>query len=208
MSFGVMAEERCHAEVARRLGEEYLYQTATAENVENVKKYSFDKVITHCPHCFNTIKNEYPQFEGNFEVLHHSVVIAELVRSGRVKPTKATDRSVAFHDSCYLGRYNGIFEAPRETARSVPGLRLIELPRNRERGLCCGGGGGQMWMETPAKKRVNVIRVEEALGAKPDVVGVACPFCLAMVDLGRKVAGAEETLQVKDISELVAESLE
>jgi Fe-S oxidoreductase/nitrate reductase gamma subunit len=208
VSFGVMAEERCHGEVARRLGEEYLYQTVTAENVENVKKYSFDKVITHCPHCFNTIKNEYPQFEGHFEVLHHSVVIADLVRTGRVKPAKATDRTVAFHDSCYLGRYNGIFEAPRETARSVPGLRLIELPRNRERGLCCGGGGGQMWMETPAKKRVNVIRVEEALAAKPDVVGVACPFCLAMVDLGRKVAGAEETLQVKDISELVAESLE
>jgi Fe-S oxidoreductase/nitrate reductase gamma subunit len=208
VSFGVMAEERCHGEVARRLGEEYLYQTVTAENVENVKKYSFDKVITHCPHCFNTIKNEYPQFEGNFEVLHHSVVIADLVRAGRVKPAKATDRTVAFHDSCYLGRYNGIFEAPRETARSVPGLRLIELPRNRERGLCCGGGGGQMWMETPAQKRVNVIRVEEALAAKPDVVGVACPFCLAMVDLGRKVAGAEETLQVKDISELVAESLE
>ena len=208
VSFAVMAEERCHGEVARRLGEEYLYQTVTAENVENVKKYAFDKVITHCPHCFNTIKNEYPQFDGNFEVLHHSVVIAELVRSGRVKPAKTTDQTVAFHDSCYLGRYNGIFDAPRETARTVPGLRLIELPRQRERGLCCGGGGGQMWMETPAKKRVNVIRVEEVLEAKPDVVGVACPFCLAMVDLGRKVAGAEETLQVKDISELVAESLE
>ncbi len=208
VSFAVMAEERCHGEVARRLGEEYLYQTVTTENVENIKKYSFDKVITHCPHCFNTIKNEYPQFEGNFEVLHHSVVIADLVKSSRIKPTKATDQTVAFHDSCYLGRYNDIFEAPRETARSVPGLRLIEMPRNRERGLCCGGGGGQMWMETPAKKRVNVIRVEEALDSKPDVVGVACPFCLAMVDLGRKVAGAEETLQVKDISELVAESLE
>ena len=208
VSFAVMAEERCHGEVARRLGEEYLYQTVTTENVENIKKYAFDKVITHCPHCFNTIKNEYPQFDGNFEVLHHSVVIADLIRSGRVKPTKAADQTVAFHDSCYLGRYNGIFDAPRETARSVPGLRLIEMPRNRERGLCCGGGGGQMWMETPAKKRVNLIRVEEALESKPDVVGVACPFCLAMVDLGRKVAGAEETLQVKDISELVAESLE
>jgi Fe-S oxidoreductase len=208
VSFAVMAEERCHGEVARRLGEEYLYQTVTTENVENIKKYAFDKVITHCPHCFNTIKNEYPQFDGNFEVLHHSVVIADLVKSGRIKPTRTTDQTVAFHDSCYLGRYNGIFDAPRETARSVPGLRLIEMPRNREQGLCCGGGGGQMWMETPAKKRVNVIRVEEALESKPDVVGVACPFCLAMVDLGRKVAGAEETLQVKDISELVAESLE
>jgi Fe-S oxidoreductase/nitrate reductase gamma subunit len=208
VSFAVMAEERCHGEVARRLGEEYLYQTVTAENVENIKKYSFQKVITHCPHCFNTIKNEYPQFDGRFEVLHHSVVIAGLIREGRITPSKRNDQVVAFHDSCYLGRYNGIFEAPRETARAVPGLTVIEMPRNRQRGLCCGGGGGQMWMETPAKKRVNIIRVEEALAVKPDVVGTACPFCLAMVDLGRKVKGVDETLQVKDIAELVAESLE
>jgi Fe-S oxidoreductase len=208
VSFGVMAEERCHGEVARRLGNEYLYQMVTEENVGNIKQYAFEKVITHCPHCFNTMKNEYPQFDGNFEVLHHSVVIRELLREGRVTPTKPLDQTVAFHDSCYLGRYNDIFDAPRETAIYVPGLKLIEMPRNRARGLCCGGGGGQMWMETPAKKRVNVIRVEEALSVKPDVVASACPFCLAMVDLGRKVAGAEERLQVKDIAELVAESLE
>jgi len=208
VSFGVMTEERCHGEVARRLGNEYLYQMVTEENVGNIKQYAFEKVITHCPHCFNTIKNEYPQFDGNFEVLHHSVVIRELLREGRITPTKPLDKTVAFHDSCYLGRYNGIFDAPRETAIYVPGLKLIEMPRNRERGLCCGGGGGQMWMETPAKKRVNVIRVEEALSVQPDVVASACPFCLAMVDLGRKVAGAEERLQVKDIAELVAESLE
>jgi len=208
VSFGVMAEERCHGEVARRLGNEYLYQMVTEENVGHIKQYAFEKVITHCPHCFNTIKNEYPQFEGTFEVLHHSEVIRELLREGRITPTKPLDKTVAFHDSCYLGRYNGIFDAPRESAIYVPGLKLIEMPRNRERGLCCGGGGGQMWMETPAKKRVNLIRVEEALSVKPDVVASACPFCLAMVDLGRKVAGAEERLQVKDIAELVAESLE
>ena len=209
VSFGVMPEERCHAEVARRLGEEYLYQTVATENVEAIKQYRFKKVITHCPHCFNTIKNEFPQFGGEYEVLHHSVVIRELIDSGRVKPTRGADLTVAFHDSCYLGRYNGIMDAPREVAKSVPGLKLIELPRNRERGLCCGGGGGHMWMEIPAKKRVNIIRVEEALETtpKPEVVATACPFCLAMVDLGRKVTGAEETLQVKDISELVADSL-
>jgi Fe-S oxidoreductase/nitrate reductase gamma subunit len=209
VSFGVMQEERCHGEVARRLGDEYLYQTVATENVENIKQYRFKKVITHCPHCFNTIKNEFPQFGGEYEVVHHSVVIRELIDSGRVKPARGTDLTVAFHDSCYLGRYNGIMEAPREVAKSVPGLKLIELPRNRERGLCCGGGGGHMWMEVPAKKRVNIIRVEEALETtpRPGVVATACPFCLAMVDLGRKVAGAEETLQVKDISELVADSL-
>ena len=208
VSFGVMTEERCHAEVGRRLGEEYLYQTVQQENIEAIGRYRFKKVITHCPHCFNTIKNEFPQFGGLYDVLHHSVVIDELLASGRIKPTKPVDATVAFHDSCYLGRYNGIMEAPRSAARAVPGLRLVELPRNRERGLCCGGGGGHMWMEVPTKKRVNVIRVEEALTVKPDVVGTACPFCLAMIDLGRKVAGAEDRLQVKDISELVAESLE
>ena len=208
VSFGVMPGERCHAEVGRRLGEEYLYQTVQQENIEAVGQYKFKKVITHCPHCFNTIKNEFPQFGGVYDVVHHSVVIDGLLASGRITPKRSIDATVTFHDSCYLGRYNGIMEAPRRAARALPGLRLVEMPRNRERGLCCGGGGGHMWMEVPSKKRVNVIRVEEVLTVKPDVVGTACPFCLAMVDLGRKVAGAEDRLQVKDISELVAESLE
>ena len=208
VSFAVMQEERCHGEVARRLGEEYLYQTLQQENVGAIKKYRFRKVLTHCPHCFNTIKNEFPQFGGTYEVLHHSQVIEELIKAGRVRPQRALDATIAFHDSCYLGRYNGILEAPRNVAKAVPGLRLVELPRNRERGLCCGGGGGHMWMEVKAQKRVNIIRVEEAVAAKVDMVGTGCPFCLAMVDLGRKVKGAEETLHVKDVSELVAESLE
>jgi Fe-S oxidoreductase/nitrate reductase gamma subunit len=208
VSFGVMQEERCHGEVARRLGEEYLYQTLQTENVEAINRYRFRKVITHCPHCFNTIKNEFPQFGGTYEVLHHSQVIADLIAAGRVKPIKPLQGVVAFHDSCYLGRYNGLMEAPRQVARSVPGLRLVEPPRNRERGLCCGGGGGHMWMEVPSKKRVNVIRTEELLETGATIVGTACPFCLAMVDLGRKVKEAEERLAVKDVSELVAESLE
>jgi len=208
VSFGVMQEERCHAEVGRRLGEEYLYQTVAQENIEAVKQYKFRKVITHCPHCFNTIKNEFPQFGGSYEVLHHSQVIEQLIADGRIKPRKLLDATLAFHDSCYIGRYNGITEAPRSVARAVPGLRVIELPRNRERGLCCGGGGGHMWMEVKAEKRVNLIRVEEALEAKVDLVGTGCPFCLAMIDLGRKVKGAEDTLGVRDVSELVAESLE
>jgi Fe-S oxidoreductase len=208
VSFGVMQEERCHGEVGRRLGEEYLYQTLQAENVEAINQYKFRKVITHCPHCFNTIKNEFPQFGGTYEVLHHSQVIAELIAAGRIKPIKPIEGTLAFHDSCYLGRYNGIMETPRQVAAAVPGLRLVEAPRNRERGLCCGGGGGHMWMEVPSKKRVNVIRTEELLETGATVVGTACPFCLAMVDLGRKVAEAEERLAVKDVSELVAESLE
>jgi Fe-S oxidoreductase len=208
VSFAVMQEERCHAEVGRRLGEEYLYQTVQHETVAALNRYRVRKVITHCPHCFNTIKNEFPQFGGTYDVVHHSVLIRELLAAGRVRPMRPLDATVAFHDSCYLGRYNGIMEAPREVVRAVPGLRVVEMPRNRERGLCCGGGGGHMWMEVPAKKRVNIIRVEEALATEATVVGTACPFCLAMIDLGRKVKGAEDRLQVKDISELVAESLE
>ena len=208
VSFGVMQEERCHGEVARRLGEEYLYQTLQAENVEAIKQYKFRKVITHCPHCFNTIKNEFPQFGGTYEVLHHSQVIADLIAAGRITPIKRIEGTLAFHDSCYLGRYNGIMQTPRDVAAAVPGLTIVEPPRNRERGLCCGGGGGHMWMEVPSKKRVNVIRTEELLETGATVVGTACPFCLAMVDLGRKVKEAEERLAVKDVSELVAESLE
>ena len=141
-------------------------------------------------------------------MLHHSQVIQELIAAGRITPIKPLAATVAFHDSCYLGRYNGIMEAPREVAQAVPGLRVVELPRNRERGLCCGGGGGHMWMEVQAEKRVNIIRVEELLETKAGRVATACPFCLAMVDLGRKVKEAEERLAVKDVSELVAESLE
>jgi Fe-S oxidoreductase len=208
VSFAVMPEERCHGEVARRLGEEYLYQTVQQENVEALNRYHFAKVITHCPHCFNTIKNEFPQFGGTYQVLHHSQVINDLIASGRIRPRRRVEADVVFHDSCYLGRYNGIMETPRAAARAVPGLRLVDPPRSRERGLCCGGGGGHMWMEVPSLKRVNVIRVEELAGTAASVVATACPFCLAMVDLGRKVTGAEDRLTVKDISELVAESLE
>src|SRR5881296_2017568 len=208
VSFGVMREERCHGEVARRLGEEYLYQTVTTENVEHINQYKFKKVITHCPHCFNTLKNEFPQFGGTYEVLHHSQVIDDLVQSGRIKPIKPVTGTVVFHDSCYLGRYNGIMGAPRRAAAAVPGLSVIDPPNARERGLCCGGGGGHMWMEVKSAKRVNIIRTEELLATGARTVATACPFCLAMLDLGRKVVGAEERLAVKDVSELVAESLE
>jgi Fe-S oxidoreductase/nitrate reductase gamma subunit len=207
VSFGVMQEERCHGEVARRLGDDYLDHTVTTENVEHINQYTFKKVITHCPHCFNTIKNEFPQFGGTYEVLHHSQVIDDLVRSGRITPIKPLAGAVVFHDSCYLGRYNAIMDAPRRVAASVPGLRVIDPPNARERGLCCGGGGGHMWMEVKAEKRVNIIRTEELLATGAGTVATACPFCLAMLDLGRKVAGAEERLAVKDVSELVAESL-
>ena len=208
VSFAVMQGERCSGDAARRLGEEYLYQTLAQENVENLKRYRFRKVLAACPHCFNTIGNEYRQFGGEFEVVHHSVLISQLVREGRLRLTRPREELLAYHDSCYIGRYNDIYEAPRESLRAIPGLQVIDPPRSRNKGLCCGGGGGHMWMEVRGRERVNEIRVAELLETSAGTVGTACPFCLAMVDLGRKVKGVEDKLQVKDIAELVAEALE
>jgi Fe-S oxidoreductase/nitrate reductase gamma subunit len=208
VSFAVMAEERCNGDAARRLGEEYTYQTLARENIEHLRRFRFRKVITACPHCFNTIGREYRQFGGEFETVHHSVVIAALIREGRLRLTRPREELLTYHDSCYLGRYNGIYEAQREMLRAIPGLRLVEMARSREKGLCCGGGGGHMWMEIRGERRINEIRVQEAVETGAATVGTACPFCMAMVDLGRKVKGVEESLQVKDLAELVAEALE
>ncbi len=208
VSFAVMAEEKCNGDAARRLGEEYTYQTLAGENIENLRRYRFRKVITACPHCFNTIGNEYRQFGGSFEALHHSVVIADLIKEGRLRLARSREELLTYHDSCYLGRYNGIYDSQREALSAIPGLQLVEMSRSRNKGLCCGGGGGHMWMEIRGERRVNEIRVEEALTTAAKTVGTACPFCMAMMDLGRKVKGVEDTLQVKDIAELVAEALE
>jgi Fe-S oxidoreductase/nitrate reductase gamma subunit len=208
ISFGVMAEERCHGEVGRRMGEEYLYQTAAAENIGNLRQHAFRKIVTHCPHCFNTIKNEYPQFEGGeFEVVHHSELIAELIDTGRIRLDAVPPHTVAFHDPCYLGRQNGVFDAPRTSLAGVPGVSVVELPRNRSRGVCCGGGGGQSWLEVSARKRINIIRTEEIIASGADVAAVGCPFCLSMLDDGRKALGAEERLPLRDLAEIVADAL-
>jgi Fe-S oxidoreductase len=165
-------------------------------------QFGFDRVVCHCPHCFNTIKNEYPQFGGDYEVVHHSQLLAELVSAGRLGGGVAGEARVAFHDSCYLGRYNGEFEAPRAALRAA-GVQLVELERRRENGLCCGGGGGKMWFEAPAVKEVNRIRLEEALAVQPDIVGVACPFCLTMLDSAAKSLGAQD-VEVLDVAEVLA----
>jgi len=208
ISFGVMAEERCHGEVGRRMGEEYLYQTAAAENIGNLRQRAFGRILTHCPHCFNTLKNEYPQFaDGRFEVVHHSTLIAELMAAGRIEAGAVPPQTIAFHDPCYLGRQNGLFDAPRASLAGIPGVSLVELPRNRMQGVCCGGGGGQSWMEVSARKRINIIRTEELVASGADVAAVGCPFCLAMLDEGRKRLGVEDRLPLKDLAEIVADTL-
>jgi Fe-S oxidoreductase len=213
ISFGVMTEERCHAEVGRRLGEEYLFQTAAEENLANLKRYSFAKVLAHCPHCFNTLANEYPQFMdasmhgGKFDVVHHSQLIAQLMRDGKLKAKLGADETIAVHDACYLGRHNDEYAAPRDVVAGVGGAIPIKLERSGKDATCCGGGGGQMWMESTGRKRINIIRAEEVAASGAHTVAVSCPHCLTMLADARNAIGAQDRLRVRDIAEIVADAL-
>ncbi len=195
-------EEKCTGDPARRAGNEYLAQSLIQENVETMNGYGVKKVLTSCPHCFNTIKNEYPDFGGNYEVMHHSQYLSELVKAGRITLTQKIEATAVYHDSCYLGRSNDVYEAPRQTLVQIGGMKLVEMDRSRDKGMCCGAGGARMFMEENIGTRVNVERAKQALETKPDVVASACPFCMTMLTDGVK---AHENTQVKvfDIAELL-----
>ncbi len=200
-------EEMCCGESARRMGEEGLFQLGMVEMAkEAFRTYNVRKVITQCPHCFNTFRNEYPQFGVDVEVVHHSVLIRDLIAQGKLVPRKANPVALAFHDSCYLGRHNDIFAPPREAIRAIPGISLHEMEKNREEGFCCGAGGGGMWTEVPGK-RINHLRFDQAMRTGGNVVGSACPYCLTMFDDAIKFRNLEDTVQAKDLAELVSESL-
>jgi Fe-S oxidoreductase/nitrate reductase gamma subunit len=200
-------EEGCCGDSARRIGNEYLYQTLVQANLEVFKNYGIKKILTMCPHCFNTLKNEYPQFGGNYEVMHYTQFVAELLKSGKLKLTKPIDRVVTYHDSCFLGRANEIFEEPRRILQAMPGLRLVEMERHRVRSFCCGAGGGRMWMEEKIGTRINQIRTEQAIQTQAEWVGTACPYCLTMIGDGIKEKGLEESMSVFDLSELVVQAM-
>ncbi|MBI5166555.1 MAG: 4Fe-4S dicluster domain-containing protein [candidate division NC10 bacterium] len=200
-------EEKCTGDAARRIGNEYLFQILVRENIETLDKYRVRKVLTTCPHCYNTLKNEYPQFGGNFEVVHSTEFIADLIDVGRLKFRKDQELVVTYHDSCYLGRHNGIYKAPRRVLRAIPGTKVVELPHSREKGFCCGAGGGRMWMEEKIGKKINLERTEEVLAAKVSAVGTACPFCLTMLEDGIKSKEAGESLKALDLVELVAQAI-
>ncbi|MFQ5666334.1 MAG: (Fe-S)-binding protein [Candidatus Binatia bacterium] len=200
-------EELCNGETARRAGNEYLFQTMAQACAEVLNGYKVKKILTNCPHCFNTLKNEYPEFGGHFEVIHATEFVRGLLADGRIEFTPGGKRDVTYHDSCYLGRYNDIFDAPRAILQLVPGVSLKEMERNRRFGMCCGAGGSRMWMEEEATKRVNVHRVEQALETDPDVVAVACPYCMTMIDDGLKAKNMEERVEALDVMELVADSM-
>lgn len=208
LKFAILGtEEKCTGDPARRLGNEYLYQILAKENVETLKKYRVQKIVTACPHCFNTIRNEYPDLDGCFEVIHHTQLIQRLIKEGKIKLSGGRQQKVVYHDSCYMGRHNGVYEAPRESLKAVPGLKLQEMERNRSKSFCCGAGGGRMFMEEREGKRVNVERSEEALRSGAEVLASNCPFCLSMFEDGIKACGGEGKLSPRDLAEIVAEGL-
>jgi Fe-S oxidoreductase len=178
------------------------------DNIATLNGYNVKKIVTTCPHCFNTLKNEYPQFGGNYEVVHHTEFLLKLIEEGRLKVTKEEVAKVTFHDSCYLGRYNDIYKQPRKILDIISGLNVVEMTRSKSKGFCCGAGGGRMWMEENEGKRVNIERTEEALELKPDIIGTACPFCMTMLEDGVKDKEATETVKVQDVAELLLAAIE
>jgi Fe-S oxidoreductase len=202
-------EEQCNGDPARRMGNEYLWQTLARANIETMDRYQVRTVVTICPHCFHQIGNEYPQLGGNYEVVHHSQLLAQLVADGRLSLAGATiDERVTYHDSCYLGRHNDVYLAPRNVIGAIGGIEVVEMPRNGTRGLCCGAGGARMWMEEHIGKKVNIERTEEALETGASRIAVACPFCYVMLDDGVKEKGRDEEVKVQDIAEILVEALE
>ncbi len=201
--------ELCTGDSARRSGNEYLFQMLAMQNIETLDGMGVRKIVTQCPHCFNTMKNEYPQVGGNYEVIHHSQFLEELVSSGKLVLTGATlEERVTYHDSCYLGRHNDVYMAPRNVIGSLGGIEIVEMPRNGTKGMCCGAGGARMWMEENIGKKVNTERSEEAVATGASRIAVACPFCFVMMEDGVKGQGKEEDVKVQDIAEMILEAMD
>lgn len=202
-------EEQCTGDLARRAGNEYLFQMFAQANIEVLNGYGVDqkKIITTCPHCFNTLAHEYGDFGGHYTVIHHTTLLADLIKEGKLRPRKRVEKKVVYHDSCYLGRYNDVYEAPREALRSIPGLTLVEAAQTRDRGMCCGAGGAQMFKEEePGKERVNGARTQQLLDADPDAISSACPFCMRMLTDGLAEKDREKMPQL-DVAEILLEAV-
>lgn len=209
VKFAVLGQkEKNSGDTARRLGNEFLFQQLATEMITEFKRYSVKKIVTIDPHAFHTFKNEYPDLGFEVEVYHHTQVIAQLLREKRIIPTKKIEERVTYHDSCYLGRYNREFDAPRYILKQIPGVEFVEMNPNREKGMCCGAGGGLMWMEETEGTRINIARTEQALEVQPNLVSSACPYCLTMLSDGVKAKEQEEQIQTMDVAEILALSME
>ena len=207
ISYAILGdEEACTGDPARRAGNEFIFQMSALQNIEILNGYEIKKIVTTCPHCFNTLKNEYPALGGNYEVIHHTQLLQELIDNGRIKLKEGGSfkgKRITYHDSCYLGRVNGVYEAPRKVLEALDN-ELVEMKRCKTKGLCCGAGGAQMWKEDePGDKRINMERTEEALATKADIVAVNCPFCLTMMSDGVTAKEKQEEVMVYDLAELI-----
>ncbi len=212
VNFAVLGPaEACTGDPARRMGNEFVYSMLAQQNIETLNEAGARKIVASCPHCFNTISREYPQLGGNYEVIHHTQLLAQLIADGRITPVSPINEKITYHDPCFLGRHNRVFTAPREIMEQVPGVQAQEMHRCKERGFCCGAGGARMWMEERIGKRINTERIEEALGTNPDTISTGCPYCLVMLGdavAAKKSSGeAKETLEVVDVAQLLARSV-
>jgi Fe-S oxidoreductase len=204
-------EETCTGDAARRLGQEALFQELAKQNVEKLNAVGAKRIVVTCAHCFNALGKEYRQLGGVYEVLHHTQLLSQLVAEEKLVPVRPVDADVTYHDPCYLGRHNRVFNPPREILGSVPGIRLTEMPRNREMSFCCGAGGARMWMEETIGTRINETRTDEAIGTGAELIAAACPYCIVMLTDGaatRKQQGkAAENLEVVDVSQVLLRSI-
>jgi Fe-S oxidoreductase len=207
VNFGILGtEESCCGDPARRLGNEYVFQMQVEKNIKTLNHYGIKSIVTACPHCFNTIKNEYPEFGGKFEVIHHTQFISKLLRENSLEII-ANSGTITYHDPCYLGRYNDIYKPPRQILKGIPGVDLIEMAEKKRKSFCCGGGGGRMWLEENIGNRISELRVEQTVETTAQTIATACPFCLQMFDDAIKAKAYEGSLKVMDVAELVAESI-
>ncbi len=209
VTFGILGpEENCCGESIRKVGAEDSFQSLAQANIEAFKRHGVQKILTSSPHCYHTFKREYPELGGDFEVVHVTQLLAELLEEGRIRPTKSYPKKVTYHDPCYLGRHNGVYDEPRKVLQAIPELELIELPDCREHSLCCGGGGGRIWMETKREERFSELRIHQALDIGAEVLAICCPYCMLNFNDSLLSMGKEDVLEVKDISELVHEVIQ
>jgi Fe-S oxidoreductase len=206
VDFGILgAKENCCGESIRKTGNEQLFKRLARENIKTFIENGVKKILVSSPHCYHTFKNEYPEFKVNFEVVHISQYLFQLINEGRLKPTKEYGRKVTYHDPCYLGRHNGIYDEPREVLKKIPGLELSEMAESREDSLCCGMGGGRIWLETPMSERFSNIRLQQAIGIGAEVLATSCPYCLSQLEDSRLALKDSEVIQIKDITEILQE---